>query len=208
MSTRCCLMRLLNIGQHLGLQLREVVPDMALGGEVPDGGFLPAQAQDCGGPGLAPAAFDGPGAPADVRRAGPGFPTAVVEGTEPGAVEAGQLLGAGLNAAQILGELVFGALQLGIAGGANGFMQPKEGEAGGVELVGHWIAVLLEERGFARAVIFVALRGAEVTAANRAQPLMDRAGRLLPGEQVAGYPGQPLAVLRGVFDAHEPGQTE
>src|ERR1039458_7621252 len=96
-----------------------------------------AQAQDCGGPGLAPATLDGPGAPADVRRAGPGFPAAVVEGAEPGAVEVRQLLGADLNAAQILGELVFGAFQLGIASGADGFMQPKQRKAGSVELVSH-----------------------------------------------------------------------
>jgi hypothetical protein len=35
----------------------------------------------------------------------------------------------GLNTAKILGELVFGALQFGIAGCANGFMQPEEREA-------------------------------------------------------------------------------
>src|ERR1035441_1621062 len=115
-------MRLLNSGQKLGASLREVVPDVALGGEVPGGGLLLAQGQHGGGPGLAPAAFDGPGAPADVRRAGPGFPTAVVEGAEPGAVEVRQLLGADLNAAEILGELILGALQLEIAGSADGFM--------------------------------------------------------------------------------------
>ena len=96
----------------------------------------------------------------------------------------------------------------GVAGGADGFVQAEEREAGGVELVADRVAVLLEQRGFARAVILVALRGAEVTAADLTKPLMDRAGRLLPGEQVVGYPGQPLTVLGGVLDADEPGQAE
>src|SRR5437868_4620206 len=63
------------IQSHLLADDSELVADTGTGGTIPKRGVLLTQSQYSSGPGLAPASFDGPRAPAEIARTGPRFPT-------------------------------------------------------------------------------------------------------------------------------------
>ncbi len=87
-------------------------------------------------------------------------------------------------------------------------MECEQHKAGGIELVAHWIAVLLDERRFAGAVGFVGLGNLIMAAAGPGDPLANRAAGLLAFQQIACHRKQPLAVLRRVLHAHHPRQAQ
>src|SRR5438132_14406298 len=116
---------------------------MALGRKFPNVRSPLTQCEHGRGPGLAPAGFERPCAPADVGGTGPRFPELVIEGAEPRAVQIGELLRSGLDSAEKLDKLVFSALQIRITRRTHRFVETEQRETGRVKLIAHRVAVVL-----------------------------------------------------------------
>ena len=82
-----------------------------------------AQGQHCCGPGLSPAGFQRPGAPARVCRTCPGLPSFKIKGPEPASIQHRNFFRAYLNAAKVFSKFIFGSLDPFIASGRGGFME-------------------------------------------------------------------------------------